>query len=50
MTEALDSAGNIPPNHRHIVIGDTTIYHRIFAWKDSGGGKSGITGISFHRN
>ncbi len=51
-TEALDSAGNIPPNHDHIVVGDTTIYHRIFAWKDSAThGKSGITGsVNYHRD
>jgi len=51
-TEALDSSGNIPRNHRYIVNGDTTIYHEISDWKDSFARKdTGITGIvSYHRN
>ncbi len=52
MTEALDGVMGIPPNYRQIVTGDTTIYHQVFAWRDShptpGAGITGV--VRYHRN
>lgn len=51
-TEALDSAGNIPGNYQFCVTGDTTISHRVSAWRDATSSDgSGITGtVSYHRD